>query len=129
MSFTPPRAPLFPRPQRTRLPPRLLRNAMVLLTGLVGTAQAGTARRDSVAELLGIQPSVESTDYVQGKQQFQLHTLVTEQRHPQTMDLSRRIAGDTVAGLEALFAVDRDVARTLTAVADDTARLRQLQDA
>ena len=129
MSFTPPRAPLSPRPHRSWLSPRLVRNAMVLLTGLVGTAHAGTARRESVAELLGIQPSVESTDYVQGKQQFQLHTLVTEQRHPQTMDLSRRIAGDTVAGLEALFAVDRDVARTLTAVADNPARLRQLQDA
>lgn len=103
--------------------------AMLLLAGLAGTAQADSGRADAVSELLGIQPSVESTDYVQGKQQFQLHTLVTEQRHPQTMDLSRRIAGDTVAGLEALFAVDRDVARTLTAVADDAARLRQLQDA
>ena len=113
----------------TGLPPSQLRGVMLLVAGLAGTAQAGSGRADTVSELLGIQPSVESTDYVQGKQQFQLHTLVTEQRHPQTMDLSRRIAGDTVAGLEALFAVDRDVARTLTAVADDPARLGQLQDA
>lgn len=111
------------------LHPRLLRRALLLVIGAVGTAQAEPAQRDSVAELLGIRPSVESTDYVQGKQQFQLHTLLTEQRHPQTMDLSRRIAGDTVAGLEALFAVDQDVARTLTAVADDPARLQQVQQA
>lgn len=82
-----------------------------------------------VSRLLGIEPSAESRDYVHGKQQFQLHTLLTEQRHPQTMDLSRRIAGDTVAGLDALFSVDRDVARTLAAVADDPARLAQLQEA
>ena len=43
------------------------------------------------------------------------------------MDLSRRIAADTTAGLEALFAVDRDVARTMTAVADDPLRLAQLE--
>lgn len=117
------------RKARMRLHPSRLHGLMLLLAGLAGTAQADSGRADTVSELLGIQPSVESTDYVQGKQQFQLHTLVTEQRHPQTMDLSRRIAGDTVAGLEALFAVDRDVARTLTAVADDPERLRQLQDA
>jgi hypothetical protein len=117
------------RKATTGLHPLQLYGAMLLLAGLAGTAQADSGRAGTVAELLGIQPSVESTDYVQGKQQFQLHTLLTEQRHPQTMDLSRRIAGDTVAGLDALFSVDRDVARTLTAVADDPARLRQLQDA
>ena len=82
-----------------------------------------------VSRLLGITPLAESRDYVQGKQPFQLHTLLTEQRHPQTMDLSRRIAGDTQAGLDALFSVDRDVTRTLAAVADDPARLAQLQQA
>ncbi|MEP6906490.1 MAG: hypothetical protein ABI858_00695 [Pseudoxanthomonas sp.] len=105
------------------------RSAVLLLMGMAGTVQADSGRPQTVAELLGIAPSVESLDYVEGKQQFQLHTLQTEQRHPQTMDLSRRIAGDTVAGLDALFSVDRDVARTLTAVADDPARLQQLQQA
>ena len=119
------------RPLRTGRRPssRLVRGATLLLATLAAGAQADTPRTATVAELLGIQPSVESTDFVQGKQQFQLHTLVTEQRHPQTMDLSRRIAGNTVAGLDALFSVDRDVARTLAAVADDPARLRQLQEA
>lgn len=131
MSSTHHRPHLHPSPKNARagLHPRLLRRAMLLVMGVMGSAQADTGRPNTVTELLGIQPSVESTDYVEGKQQFQLHTLLTEQRHPQTMDLSRRIAGDTVAGLEALFSVDRDVARTLAAVADDPARLQQLQQA
>ena len=130
MSSTNHHAPLRPGPEKTlALHPRMLRRAMLLVIGVMGTAQADTGRQNTVSELLGIQPSVESTDYVQGKQQFQLHTLLTEQRHPQTMDLSRRIAGNTEAGLDALFSVDRDVARTLAAVADDPDRLQQLQDA
>ena len=126
MSSTNHHAPLRPGRGRTlALHPRMLRRAMLLVIGVMGTAQADTGRQNTVSELLGIQPSVESTDYVQGKQQFQLHTLLTEQRHPQTMDLSRRIAGNTEAGLDALFSVDRDVARTLAAVADDPDRLQQ----
>lgn len=109
---------------------RRLRSAPALLLALaIGTTQAGAGEQNALADRLGIQPSVESMDYVQHKQQFQLHTLLTEQRHPQTMDLSRRIAADTTAGLEALFAVDRDVARTLTAVADDPARLALMERA
>lgn len=103
--------------------------AMALLAALAGIAQARPAQDLRASTLLGITPSTESRDYVQDKQQFQLHTLLTEQRHPATMDLSRRIAADTAAGLEALFAVDRDVARTMAAVADDPTRLAQLQQA
>ncbi len=109
--------------------PRLLLRAMLLAAIPIGAAQAGDSRTTTVSQQLDIQASVESVDYVQDKQQFQLHTLLTEQRHPQTMDLSRRIAGNTVAGLDALFSVDRDVARTLAAVADDPARLQQLEQA
>lgn len=124
-----------PMPSRSfrlpRAPWRTPLIALLLLAGVSGAAQARTGAEEDlpVSRLLGIEPSAESRDYVQGKQQFQLHTLLTEQRHPQTMDLSRRIAGDTVAGLDALFSVDRDVARTLAAVADDPARLAQLQQA
>lgn len=120
------RTSLHPAP-RMRLP----RLAVPLLVALAGTGclDAGQPAASTVSDLLGIQPSVESMDYVDNKQQFQLHTLLTEQRHPQTMDLSRRIAADTGAGLEALFAVDRDVAATMNAVADDPARLALLEQA
>ena len=116
-----------PDPRNRRA--RALRHTLPLLLAIAGAAQADAGTPAPVAELLGIQPSVESMDYVNNKRQFQLHTLLTEQRHPQTMDLSRRIAADTTAGLEALFAVDRDVARTMTAVADDPLRLAQLEQA
>ena len=123
--------PMSPRsrhPHRASWRARLF--VPLLLAGALGAAQAkGGAEDLPVSRLLGIEPSAESRDYVQGKRQFQLHTLLTEQRHPQTMDLSRRIAGDTVAGLDALFSVDRDVARTLAAVADDPTRLARLQQA
>jgi N-acetylmuramic acid 6-phosphate etherase len=110
--------------------PASVRSLLLWVAAMTATAYAtAVAAEPSVTALLGITPSDESRDYVAGKGQFQLHTLLTEQRHPETMDLSRRIGGDTVAGLQALFAVDRDVARTMTAVADDPARLQQLQRA
>lgn len=113
----------MPRPAPVRL-------LLLCLAAMSAMAQATAAEQDaSVTGLLGITPSEESLDYVRSKQQFQLHTLLTEQRHPETMDLSRRIAGDTAAGLRALFAVDRDVARTMTAVASDPARLQLLEQA
>ncbi len=64
-------------------------------------------------KLLGISPSSESIDYVQNKTQFQLHTLLTEQRHPKTWELSERIRKDYKAGLKMLFSVDEDVVDAL----------------
>ncbi len=63
----------------------------------------------SLLDLLEITPSVESIDYVENKKQFQLHALITEQRHPKTWDLSSILQKDTVKGLEALFSVDEDI--------------------
>lgn len=127
------RIPEDPEQDASDMPsPSFLRSTLLFFAGLVGMAQANAADEPPatpVAAMLGIEPTEESRDYVANKRQFQLHTLLTEQRHPETMDLSRRIAGDTEAGLDALFAVDRDVARTMTAVADDPARLALLQQA
>lgn len=111
---------------RLRTIPRM---AGVLLGGIIGLAHARTTYDGDLLRLLAIAPSEQSLDYLQNKQQFQLHTLLTEQRHPETMDLSRRIARETQAGLRELFAVDRDVVKTMDAVASDPARLRKLEDA
>jgi N-acetylmuramic acid 6-phosphate etherase len=81
--------------------------------------EAGTG----ILALLGIEPSAESVDYVRNKTQFQLHTLLTEQRHPKTYDLSERIEKDTLAGLRMLSSVDDDVRTRLEALASDTAAL------
>jgi N-acetylmuramic acid 6-phosphate (MurNAc-6-P) etherase len=69
--------------------------------------EAGTGT--GLLKLLGIEPSAESVDYVLTKTQFQLHTLLTEQRHPKTWPLGERVREDTLAGLRMLSAVDEDV--------------------
>ncbi|PPT90862.1 hypothetical protein XthCFBP4691_10305 [Xanthomonas theicola] len=72
-----------------------------------------------------MQASPQAQDYVQHRQQFQRHTLLTEQRHRRTFELSAAAAADTGA---ALLSVDEDIVQALQALADDPARLRQLQD-
>ena len=76
-------------------------------------------------ELLGITPSPESRDYVRNKTQFQLHTLLTEQRHPKTWNLSERIEHDTLGGLRMLSGVDDDIRAKLGALAAGTTALDQ----
>ena len=70
----------------------------------------------NLLKLLKILPSEESIDYVQNKTQFQLHTLVTEQRHEKTWNLSERIRKDYEAGLKMLFSVDEDIIKKLEAL-------------
>ena len=60
-------------------------------------------------KLLGVEPSAESVDYVRTKTQFQLHTLLTEQRHQKTWPLGERVREDTLAGLKMLSSVDDDI--------------------
>jgi len=86
-----------------------------------GAAAAG--REVGVLELLGLEPSAESLDFVANKTQFQLHTLLTEQRHPKTWTLGETIRTDTLAGLRMLSAVDEDIRVKLDAMAADTSAL------
>jgi len=76
-------------------------------------------------KLLGVEAPPESIDYVQNKTQFQLHTLLTEQRHPKTWNLSERIAKDTAAGLRTLFSVDEDIVARLNTLASETKEVDQ----
>ena len=83
--------------------------ALIGLVMLVATMAAGQAPADAktgLLKLLGIEPSAESVDYVRTKTQFQLHTLLTEQRHPKTWPLGERVREDTLAGLKMLSSVD-----------------------
>jgi N-acetylmuramic acid 6-phosphate etherase len=87
---------------------------------------------ENLLKLLGISPSPESIDYIVGKTPFQLHTLLTEQRHPKTWMLSSRIAADTAEGLRMLFGVDEDIAAKLAEIVRDPEQigpLRRLTDA
>jgi len=83
-----------------------------------------TQPEENLLRLLGISPSAESVDYVQNKTQFQLHALLTEQRHPETWNLSYRIQKDSAAGLEMLFSVDEDIEERLETL--DLKNLEQL---
>ncbi len=72
------------------------------------------AKVDSdLLKLLDIAPSPESIDYVQDKTQFQLHTLLTEQRHIKTWNLSDETQKNCAKGLSMLFSVDEDIEEKL----------------
>jgi N-acetylmuramic acid 6-phosphate (MurNAc-6-P) etherase len=82
-----------------------------------------------ILKLLRIKPSSESIDYVQNKTQFQLHTLLTEQRHQKTWNLSDRIQRDCEKGLSLLFSVDEDIVEKLQALAREKETLDQAAQA
>ncbi len=83
----------------------------------------------SILNLLRIAPSSESIDYIKNKTQFQLHTLLTEQRHPKTWDLSERIQKDCESGLRMLFSVDEDIVEKLEALSREKDTLEQAAQA
>jgi len=76
-----------------------------------------------ILTLLEINPSAESKDYIHNKKPFQLHALMTEQRHPKTMDLSYAIKKDVSEGLKQLFSVDEDISRKFKLMSQDTTKL------
>jgi len=65
--------------------------------------------KEDILSKLKIEPSAQSIDYVNQKKQFHLHTLLTEQRHPKTWNLSSTIQNDTQEGLKQIFTVDEDI--------------------
>jgi N-acetylmuramic acid 6-phosphate etherase len=87
-------------------------------------APAGDAHA-GLLKLLGIEPAAESVDYVQNKTQFQLHTLLTEQRHQKTWPLGERIREDTLAGLRMLSSVDDDILAKMNELAAEPGTLEQ----
>jgi len=64
---------------------------------------------ESILTALKIKPSIESLDYVENKKEFQLHTLLTEQRHQGTWDLSYVIKKDIEKGLKQILSIDNDI--------------------
>ncbi len=109
-------------PLRAFLP----RTGRIAMTFALGLAAASPA---TATERLGLPPSPASAEFVQQRTQFQLHTLLTEQRHPSTWNLSEAAAGDPAQALSQLFSVDEDVARAFAALAHDPQRMAQLHAA
>ena len=108
---------------------RMAKRIMRSMSFLVMAGAALPLGAQPVPNRLGVTPSAQSRDFVANKQQFQLHSLLTEQRHPRSFDLSTRIAADTADGLAALLSVDEDISAALQGVADDPARLAALEHA
>jgi len=77
----------------------------------------------------GFPASSDSTDYVHSRTQFQLHTLLTEQRHERTWNLSEVVADAPEQALQQLFSVDEDIVRAFAALADDRQRMGLLRRA
>ena len=69
--------------------------------------------------LAGIRQPEISKDYIKRKQQFQLHNLTTEQRHPLTWTLSQTALLDTAQALCDILAVDKNVAELFNRIADE----------
>ena len=63
-----------------------------------------------------------SQDYLQNKKQFQLHTLITEQRHPKTWNLSQTLGSGklsaTADGLRSILSVDEDISQKFNSIAE-----------
>jgi len=98
----------------------------------VAAADGGSGQQAPAGEttggllkLLGVEPSAESVDYLQTKTQFQLHTLLTEQRHQKTWYLGERIQEDTLAGLKMLSSVDDDILAKMDELAEAPQALEQ----
>ncbi len=82
-----------------------------------------------ILRILQLEPSRESTDYVDSKQQFHLYGLLTEQRHPRTWNLSIAVRADTQSGLRMLFSVDDDITARVAEWCREPAPLEQVVEA
>jgi len=85
--------------------------------------------KNNILSLLKIKPSVQSVDYVKNKKQFQLHTLITEQRHPKTWNLSFAIKDNVEEGLKQILSVDEDISKKFRQITKNTVSLSQAADA
>ena len=72
-----------------------------------------------ILKILQVAPSAQSLDYVENKKQFHLFSLLTEQRHPKTWNLSSSIQADTEEGLRMLLSVDEDIERRISELCGD----------
>jgi N-acetylmuramic acid 6-phosphate (MurNAc-6-P) etherase len=72
-----------------------------------------------IFELLNMDVSEQSQNYVNTKHQFQLHNLLTEQRHPKTWNLSSTIRENTLLGLQSLLSVDEDISQKFIELCKD----------
>ncbi len=83
------------------------------------------SKKKDILSLLKVRSPFLSIDYVNNKKQFQLHSLVTEQRHPRTWNLSFIIKEDVEEGIRQILEVDEDIVKRFQEMADNTTSLYQ----
>lgn len=86
-------------------------------------------QKTSVLSLLNIEPSSQSVDFIRNKKQFQLHDLITEQRHPRTWNLSASIRKNIKDGLNQIISVDEDISQTFNDLIRNSSGLNQAAEA
>ena len=87
------------------------------------------SEQSRLLSLLHVTPSVQSIDYVTNKREFHLHQLLTEQRHANTMELTRVLRENTKRGMELLLSVDEDISKKLEWIAETPAECSLLEHA
>lgn len=80
-------------------------------------------------KLLELTPSPQSIDYIKNKKQFHLFSLLTEQRHTKTWNLSFAAERDPEAGLKMLLSVDDDVVKKIRELKKKPQALEQAAEA
>ena len=82
-----------------------------------------------ILNLLSLRPSDLSVDYIQNKKQFQVHTLLTEQRHPLTMQIDKQLEKNTIKGLRSLLEVDKDISLKFRKMTTQHLEMKKLEAA
>lgn len=103
--------------------------ASSLSSNWMNKPQTTADEKAGLLQLLAVTPSLESVDYIRHKTQFQLHSLLTEQRHPKTWNLSYELENDCENGLRLLFSVDDDISQKLEALSKEKDTLEQAAQA
>jgi len=68
----------------------------------------------SLLNLLNITPSPESFDFIRNRTQFFQEQMMTEKRHPKTLNFSQMVQEDIHSGLRQLLSVEADIGKKLT---------------
>jgi N-acetylmuramic acid 6-phosphate etherase len=79
--------------------------------------------------ILKITQSEQSKDYVNNKKQFQLHTLITEQSHPATENLTEVVKNNPAAALDELITVDHDINHKINGLITDKKTVTNIEQA
>jgi N-acetylmuramic acid 6-phosphate etherase len=98
---------------------RSLLTIIFILSFSVSTAINKNESQHYYLDLLKIKQSTRSIDYVNNKKQFQLHTLITEQSHLATSNLSETAKRNPALATKMLLTADHDIRKKIFSLKND----------